>query len=897
MNLASPSSGIASDLLEWADKLRSWQRDALRRLAATDDLSKADEDELLALLKSEHGISVEPAPPPAVPLTAAYLTAAAGGDVVRLKAISQVRNANRLADDQRLEFELHGITAVYGPNGSGKSGYTRILRNACRSRISSVDGTRKAVLSDVYNGAAAPAAASLHLDVAGSDVVVPWSDGAQPHEFLAKIAVFDSDAAAVYVDEGSHIAFLPFNLDLLFRLNSVCTRLREKLNTELKELKDVLAAVRADFPSTTAAGRFLAGISASTTVEDVDAATAWIEGHAERLQELNSFLSGQDQLEVADLQAVAEWTAKMARRIANAEVPLGESACQKLQVLQAEATAARAAADSAAGSAFKADCLPGVGSDTWRRLYSAAREYSLHAAYPGRDFPVVDDGARCVLCHQDLAPQAAERLRHFDAFVTGELARQASLAEEDFRKVWDGIAATVVSEPSEDAEGLKRLCRYDDMLASRLEAWIAAARARKADILAACEDAGQWPTLVAPPDATSAAAAAEFANRLKADIAERETARHGEERLRLEADRRDLEARRRLSPLRPLIEQRVRDLKLHAALSQCMEATNTGVITRKAGELSEAHLTPRVRALFDDEVTALQLQHLNAAVARRPDKRGAQYTTDLAPTIKCRSSDILSEGEHRALALASFLAEAKAVSEDAAIVIDDPVSSLDHDRSTLVAHRLAQEAQRRQVIVFTHSLVFLHHLSTAAEKLSVDMDCKGLYRSGTRSGLLDPGGEPWHGKSLKRRLGTMDNLLAQVKRAEKEPPEQYGMVVRNFYGRLRECWERLVEEKVFAGVLTRFDQVIKTQNLRYMDITDELQRRIEDGMARASTYSHDNPASETDLVPRASEVAADLEELRSTGALIDKLAKAAEARRKSPIMAALVVPPSAAPES
>ena len=890
-------SDVTTDILGWTDKLRPWQQDALRRLAAADHLTAEDEDELLAILKVEHGISVKPAPPASAPLTSAHLSAATGGDVVRLKAISQVRNANRLADNQGLEFKLNGLTAVYGPNGSGKSGYTRILRNACRSRISSVDGKRKAILADVYGGAAAPATASLHLDVAGSVVVVPWTDGTQPHELLAKIAVFDSDAAALYVDEGSHIAFLPFNLDLLFRLNHVCTRLREKLHAEAQELKDVLAAVKADFPTTTEAGRFLASLSATTAAEALEAATAWTEAHSERLQELTTFLSGQDQQEVADLQALAGWAARMAQRIVAAEKLLGEPASQMLQTLQAEAIAARVAADSASESAFKADSLPGVGSDTWRRLYAAARDYSLQAAYPERDFPVVDDGARCVLCHQYLAPQAAERMRRFDAFVTGELARQASRAEEDFRTGWSGIVGLVASEPGEDAQCLERMRRHDDILASRLKGWIAAAEARKADMLAACGDAGRWPALVLPPDAVTADAITEFANRLKAEIAERETARRGEERLRLEAERRELEARQRLSPLRPLVEQRVRDLELHAGLSQCMEATSTGAITRKAGELSEAHLTPRVRALFDDEVAALRLQHLNLAVARRPDKRGAQYKTDLAPTIKCRSSDILSEGEHRALALASFLAEARAVSDDATIVIDDPVSSLDHDRSALVALRLVQEAQRRQVIVFTHSLVFLHHLAAAKEKLSVDMECQAVYRSGTRAGLLDPSGKPWEGKSLKTRLGTVKTLLAKVEKTESEPPSQYGLEVRNFYGRLRDCWERLVEEKVFAGVITRFDQAIKTQNLRYVEITDDLHRRIKAGMERASTYSHDNPASLTAPIPLATEVAADLRELQEVLALVEATNKTTEARRRSPIVAALTVPASTASAS
>ena len=107
----------------------------------------------------------------------------------------------------------------------------------------------------------------------------------------------------------------------------------------------------------------------------------------------------------------------------------------------------------------------------------------------------------------------------------------------------------------------------------------------------------------------------------------------------------------------------------------------------------------------------------------------------------------------------------------------------------------------------------------------------------------------------------------------------------------------LVEEKVFAGVITRFDQAIKTQNLRYVEITDDLHRRIKAGMERASTYSHDNPASLTAPIPLATEVAADLRELQEVLALVEATNKTTEARRRSPIVAALTVPASTASAS
>jgi wobble nucleotide-excising tRNase len=48
---------------------------------------------------------------------------------------------------------------------------------------------------------------------------------------------------------------------------------------------------------------------------------------------------------------------------------------------------------------------------------------------------------------------------------------------------------------------------------------------------------------------------------------------------------------------------------------------------------------------------------------------------------------VLSEGEHRCVALAAFLAELSTIDAQSAIVFDDPVSSLDHQHRDKVAQR------------------------------------------------------------------------------------------------------------------------------------------------------------------------------------------------------------------
>jgi wobble nucleotide-excising tRNase len=70
----------------------------------------------------------------------------------------------------------------------------------------------------------------------------------------------------------------------------------------------------------------------------------------------------------------------------------------------------------------------------------------------------------------------------------------------------------------------------------------------------------------------------------------------------------------------------------------------------------------------------------------------------------------LSEGEKTCVALAAFLTELATAQHASALVFDDPVSSLDHRWRSSVAKRLVDEAKKRQVIVFTHDLVFVNDL-------------------------------------------------------------------------------------------------------------------------------------------------------------------------------------------
>ena len=50
------------------------------------------------------------------------------------------------------------------------------------------------------------------------------------------------------------------------------------------------------------------------------------------------------------------------------------------------------------------------------------------------------------------------------------------------------------------------------------------------------------------------------------------------------------------------------------------------------------------------------------------------------------------------------------------IIFDDPVNSLDNDRKKQIAERLAFQTTLKQVIIFTHDLVFFYHIKNFSKK-------------------------------------------------------------------------------------------------------------------------------------------------------------------------------------
>lgn len=119
--------------------------------------------------------------------------------------------------------------------------------------------------------------------------------------------------------------------------------------------------------------------------------------------------------------------------------------------------------------------------------------------------------------------------------------------------------------------------------------------------------------------------------------------------------------------------------------------------------------------------------------------------------------------------------------------------------------------------------------------------------------------------------------------------------MRFFYDRLRETWERLIEEGLFANVIVRYRRSVETKRLAGAVLDDAFVKRVYDGMTAISEYTaHDRPAAAGAMWPDPSTIKQHLDDLTTTMAAVETESKAV-AKRREKLEKAPAPAPSPAP--
>src|SRR5207247_399282 len=173
-----------------------------------------------------------------------------------------------------------GVAVGYGDNGAGKSGYVRVLKKLCRAR-----GGAHSIHPNIFQQAAGTPSATIDFAVGNEERTHLWIDGQPGPAELASVTIFDSETAAVYVENENDVAYRPFGLDLLSKLASACGAVRAALSSELSSLRQNERA-HPELLGETAVGDLLRALEAEGSESELERLATVTEKDQPRLGQL-----------------------------------------------------------------------------------------------------------------------------------------------------------------------------------------------------------------------------------------------------------------------------------------------------------------------------------------------------------------------------------------------------------------------------------------------------------------------------------------------------------------------------------------------------------------------------------------------------------------------------------
>lgn len=777
--------GIAL-LIGWANEQDHWIRALVGKvIEGRRRLSDGQIDELYDLLLLEKELKGG-GPVTVAPLRAGS-AAAASAKTCRLVALKHVQNVNALAPNQEIEFHPR-LTIAFGENASGKTGYVRILKRAGAVR------TAEVVLPNVHRPASgATPRATIKVRVGDDERVIEWQ-GEQGVEPLTRIDVFDARAAVVHLEEDLSYSYTPADLLLFHLVADGIDRVRDKLQGARDARQPRANPFINGFSRESGLYAKIEGLGASTDLQELERLAEVSPGEEAALpglrQKVEALRSGSVRVQLESALRRRD-VLRDATSAAEAIAAFDSAAYAVAVSTEREATAAHARATR---EALASEAVPGVLGEAWQQFVESAESYIREIGldiYPAAGEP-------CVYCRQPLGDAAVALLRKYRDYCNAALRKTLDEARRRVEMLTSPISRLRLEETQ---QGIERLIQaLDDP--TRPPRPLAVARDVVRHGRALQERIARHEECPPTPEDLAGAgailrSAAEEAERMAADLR-----KQGEERERAlmeeTARLRELEARLTLRQLLPEIRDYVeasRWADRAGTYLKRFQGFKKG-LTETSKRASEEVLNRDFERRFQEECQALRAPRVSLDF---PGREGEARRRKLL-TPEHGLGEILSEGEQKVIALADFLAEASLKPDKSPIIMDDPVTSLDHRRLQHVVDRLVELSRERQVIVFTHDIWFAAELLARFEREPDQCSFYDVTAEDGRIGAVAKGSHP-RTDTFNDRKKRIQKLIDEARRASGEARQE---LIEKGYEELRGACEVVVEKDVLRGVTERY---------------------------------------------------------------------------------------------
>lgn len=401
---------LQQKVINWVKTLKGWQCELAYRLLIKEKLDNGDINEIVSMLKEEKQFENKIFPNIGISIN---------GESIILLSIDSIENIEHLSPRNALKFAEKGLTVIYGKNGTGKSGYTRILKKIC--------GKPRArdLIGNIYKSNASIGKCTLFYKKGEQVEQCSWSVNDGAIESLRSVDIFDSDTGASYLNEANSVSYIPPIIAFFSSFSRYHDIIKERLATQKDQLISKLPVPPHELSET----NYVKNVYLSKNLDL--SKFIWTGEDENKLSELDQKLKEPDlKKAVVELREQKRKIDQLIKDIEDALIKVSPQSKEEIDALASDLSTKEQAVLDAAKVLSDSSKLEGVGTESWKLLWSAAKEYSQKDAY--LDDKKLYQHDRCVLCHQILDEETKDRLQNFDAFITNELSKEAANAKKQY---------------------------------------------------------------------------------------------------------------------------------------------------------------------------------------------------------------------------------------------------------------------------------------------------------------------------------------------------------------------------------------------------------------------------------------------------------------------------------
>lgn len=831
---------LETGVKKFADGLPYWAKFLAEKILSGNAISDNDIDTSCSYLLEQLKLKEETEKPE---IAIDYNAANAGNYKVDLllTKLENVEGVNALTENQTIEFSPN-LTIIYGANGSGKSGYVRLLKKVFYSKAP------ENILPNVHidNG---HKNINAKFTFKSNNIETSLEFANKDNAEFEQFAVFDGNSVLKHLENKNEFEFRPAGLSFFAEYTNAVNRVEQKLNADIqtKQSGNTANDLSALFDGNSEIKTIVQNLKAETNIDDLKKYTPFSDEDTKKLAETKKqyedlFLASKGkESEIKKLENIKILLNKNKQDIEKLNQFFTTEVIEKVKTAISDCVSKEATAKTEGIENFKTDKIENVGTTEWKNFIVSAEEFAKTQKAENIVYP--ENGDNCLLCQQPLSDEAQTLISNYWTFIKSVAEQNAKQAQEKLYKAKGNyenlnfdlfpqdntLTVWLTEKYPNELEALKLKLAEQKTLAENIVSDI---QSKTANERAELQISVEQHTVIETAIDT-------LIKNLKEDEQSKEL--------------------EKLFNSKTLLEHKE---KFNTHFSKFETFVNNQIWLKKADDgnfrkikkditdtekaLSNKYFNQKYIDAFNEEC-----QKLNGNFGIDINYTGSAGKSSRQLKLKGRKpNDVLSEGEQKVIAIADFLAEMHLSEVNKGIIFDDPVTSLDNDRKKQIAERLAFQATLKQVIIFTHDLVFFYHIKNFSKKFLNGINNSFAHHSLERESPLcgkvvantSPANEGQYHEPTKA-----ESWLAKSKSAngnERIDCSKAGLSA------LRTSYEALAIFTILGGTVQRFDPQIRMGRLKDIKFDKSLIETIVEKHGEISDLIEGHlPSDEFGIIP------------------------------------------------